>query len=431
MKGRVLVAFSGGPDSTYLLYYLLGKLGRENVGICYINHLLRKSALQEEKRTIETGKRLGIFHCVVRVRVEEFARDRGLSIEEAGRILRYRILRRVALRNGFRYIATGHNLNDAFETFLLNSIKGTGPLGLVLPPRRGRIVRPLILLEKAKIEEKLNKAGIHYSVDETNLEDKFERNYIRRRVEKPLLERFPMGLSGFRRTYRNLVSTYKYHLREIRLLFKRALIYRERGFYLLRSRILLEEPYWTALLLSRLLPAITRKHIEDAVEVIEKGGRINIPGNIFIHSAHGVVAVYTKVPSAGGVHFLYPGRGVLNFHPMITLSYHLSSGPQRDRFTISIPLNRADFPLKIRSRRKGDRAGRKKLKDALINRKIHPVLREIIPVVESGGEIMFVPGVYSRRFQGKDTLYLVLRAEGILVDILREGRALQKDQAFL
>ncbi len=427
MRKRVLIAFSGGPDSTYLLYYLMGKLGRENVGICYVNHLLRESAFEEERRARSIGEELGIFHCVVRARVKEFARRRGLSIEEAGRILRYRVLKRVALRNGFHYIATGHNLNDAFETFLLNSIKGAGPMGLVLPPRRGRIVRPLILVEKGTIEERLRRAGIPHALDESNLDERFERNFIRLRVERALLERFPGGMSGFRRTYRNLVAMYRYHLREMRSLFRRALIYRGRAFYLLRADALRREPYWGPMLLARILPDITRRHIDDAMEVIERGGRLNVPGNVFVHSAYGIVALYRRVPSIEGVHFVYPGWGALELHPMVRLVYELSPWPRNDGMSVSIPLSRVSFPLKVRPRRRGDRAGRKKLKDVLINRKVHPVLRELIPVVESGGEVIFVPGVYSRRFSAGDTQYLIVRGEGILMDILKEGRALQRD----
>lgn len=421
MKGRVLVAFSSGPDSTYLLHYLIARIGRENVGICYVNHGLRASSYDEEKRVRRVARELDVYYCIVRARVKELARDRNWSIEEAGRRLRYRILMRVADRRNFRYIATGHNLNDAFETFIMHSLKGSGAMGIVLPPRRGRIIRPLILMEKERILEHLHRREIGYSIDETNLMDDFFRNFLRNQVESKILERFPHALKGFRRTYLNLLENYRFTLKGIKALFKESILFRRRRFYVFDVDKLLEgDGYLVSTLFSRMVPGITRKHIKDVMGILKGGGKVNVPGNIFFHSQYGLLSIYKSVPQVYGTFFIYPQSGFLKVSDIAHFRYWVSDRPVMGPEYMSIPLNKVSFPLRVRGRRRGDRVGRRKLKEALVDWKIPSFLREAIPVVESMGEIIFVPGVFKKRFRNlDDSAYLIIETGGFIRRFVR------------
>ena len=400
----------------YLLERIISRSGRENTGICYVNHMLRESAFREEEMVRRVARERGIYYCIVRARVRELAKDRGWSIEEAGRKIRYRILEKIASRRGFDYIATGHNLNDAFETFIMNSIRGSGVMGLIIPPRRGKIIRPLILMEKEKILKYLEKHGIPFSMDETNLQDDFSRNFIRNQVEVKILERFPHALRGFRRTYVNLVGEYRFTLRNLKSLFRRSLLFRRRRFYIFDADILLlEDKHLVSTLFSRMVPNITQEHIGSIMEILSSGGKVNVPGNIFFHSQYGLLSIYRNPLEMYGTFFLYPGRGLLHLSDIARIKYRISREPVKGPHFMSIPLDKVSFPLKIRGRRQGDRIGRKKLKDAFVDSKIPAFLRDAIPVVESMGEIIFVPGVYKKQFYPfRDSAYLVIEIEGFV-----------------
>jgi tRNA(Ile)-lysidine synthase len=115
--------------------------------------------------------------------IKLFAKRNGLSIEEAGREIRYKELKRFANKNKFNIIATAHHSDDNSETVLLNIIKGTGLKGLSgIPLRRENIVRPLLCLTKDEIIDYLNKKKINYCVDKSNLENDFQRNFLRNEI---------------------------------------------------------------------------------------------------------------------------------------------------------------------------------------------------------------------------------------------------------
>ena len=188
--GGVLCALSGGADSMYLLCRLLE--GRERYGwrVCaaHLNHGLRETAGRDEKFVRDWCGRRGVPLAVGFEDVAGYARREGLSLEEAGRTLRYRFLGQAALEAGCPLIATGHHAGDSAETVLMNLIRGCGLKGLAgIPERRDNIVRPMLEVSRGEIEAYLKEHGVPHVEDETNDDVNYTRNKVRHQL-LPLLE---------------------------------------------------------------------------------------------------------------------------------------------------------------------------------------------------------------------------------------------------
>ena len=186
----VLCALSGGADSMYLLCRLLE--GRERYGwrVCaaHLNHGLRETAGRDEKFVRDWCGRRGVPLAVGLEDVAGYARREGLSLEEAGRTLRYRFLGQAALEAGCPLIATGHHAGDSAETVLMNLIRGYGLKGLAgIPERRDNIVRPMLEVSRGEIEAYLKEHGVPHVEDETNDDVNYTRNKVRHQL-LPLLE---------------------------------------------------------------------------------------------------------------------------------------------------------------------------------------------------------------------------------------------------
>ena len=188
--GGVLCALSGGADSMYLLCRLLE--GREKYGWTvyagHFNHGLRPTARRDEDFARDWCGKQNVPFYTCRDNVGEYAWREKLSVEEAGRILRYAFLEETARREGLDLIATGHHAGDNAETVLMNLIRGCGLKGLAgIPERRGNIVRPMLEVSRSEIEAYLEAKGVPHVEDETNTDLAYARNKVRRRL-LPLLE---------------------------------------------------------------------------------------------------------------------------------------------------------------------------------------------------------------------------------------------------
>ena len=183
---KILIALSGGPDSVFLLYFLL-KYKRKygiNLGAMHVNHMIRgEEADKDEKFCRKLCLQLEVDYHTVKRDVPSFAKNDKISIEEAAREIRYKELARVQKKFRYDKIATAHNCSDNAETVFLNLIKGTGLKGLSgIPIVRGNIIRPILSISKDEILEYLKKNNLEYSVDKTNLSNVYERNFIRNEI---------------------------------------------------------------------------------------------------------------------------------------------------------------------------------------------------------------------------------------------------------
>lgn len=197
---RVLVALSGGADSTALLAVLCAlkeKLEIE-VSALHMNHNLRgDESVRDEEFCKDLCKKLGVDIKVVSENVSGFCRDNSLSTEEGARILRYRALEKEPCDK----IATAHTLNDSFETCLFNLARGTALKGLTgISARRGKIVRPFIEITRAEIEEYLRSIKQEYVTDSTNLSNDYKRNFIRHEIVPKMLEVNSSAFENFKNT---------------------------------------------------------------------------------------------------------------------------------------------------------------------------------------------------------------------------------------
>ncbi|MCX6170380.1 MAG: tRNA lysidine(34) synthetase TilS [Ignavibacteriales bacterium] len=183
---KILVAFSGGPDSVFALNFLnkFRKKYKIELLALHFNHGLRGNESDEDANFAkEFCTRLNIEFISQKLNVKEFAKKNKFSIEEAARLMRYKNLESIAKKMNCTKIVTAHNLSDNTETILMNLFNGTGLSGLKgIPIQRKNIVRPLICLSKQEILEYLKKEKINYRVDSSNLLDDFRRNYIRNQI---------------------------------------------------------------------------------------------------------------------------------------------------------------------------------------------------------------------------------------------------------
>lgn len=197
----VIIGFSGGPDSLALLA-LLDALREEwdlRLFAIHVNHGLRPEASREAKHAAELASHFTCTYIEREASVSETASEKKIGIEEAGREERYRIFREIASacrRETGRevLIALGHHADDQAETVLFRLIRGTGIHGLAgIPAVRedaggAMIIRPLLDIHRAEIEDYIEELGLEPNHDTSNDSDDYTRNRIRHEL-LPLLER--------------------------------------------------------------------------------------------------------------------------------------------------------------------------------------------------------------------------------------------------
>jgi tRNA(Ile)-lysidine synthase len=189
---RVLVAFSGGPDSSALLD-VLGRLSKESgfeVSAAHLNHMLRGvDADRDMEFARNAAKKMEVPFIAGREDVGALKRAFGISTEEAARLARRNFLEHAAVRVGANLVALGHTSDDRIETVLMRMIRGTGYGGLRgITYMTGNRIRPLLDCSHGEIIAYLEGRGMGYVTDASNSDAAITRNRIRLELI-PLLER--------------------------------------------------------------------------------------------------------------------------------------------------------------------------------------------------------------------------------------------------
>lgn len=184
---RVLVAFSGGLDSSVLLDVLASYRKRAgiNLSALHFHHGISPNADAWADHCQGVCAGLDIPLQIQHLKIPSGS---GEGMEASARRLRYEWLE----RNEAKWVALGHHADDQAETLLLNLFRGAGVLGMSgMRAVEGRYLRPLLALNRAQLLAYAESRGLRWCEDESNQSRSFTRNYIRHDVLPLLAERFP------------------------------------------------------------------------------------------------------------------------------------------------------------------------------------------------------------------------------------------------
>ncbi len=186
IKVPVIAGVSGGPDSLCMLDMLIQNGFKVIVG--HLNHGLRPEAVQEAEIVAQFCATRSTPCIVSKKDVAKIAREAHLSIEEAGRKLRYEFLFELAEKEGAQAVLVAHNADDQVETILMHLLRGSGLTGLKgMEQRQGLnewsdaipLVRPLLSMSRNDILEYCSERGLKPVIDKSNEDTLYYRNRIR------------------------------------------------------------------------------------------------------------------------------------------------------------------------------------------------------------------------------------------------------------
>lgn len=199
-----LVALSGGADSVALLL-LLDEMGYKFHAIHCNFHLRGEESDRDEHFCEQLCQQKNIPFHRIHFDTLTYAEAHKISVEMAARELRYRYFEQLRKDIGAEGVCVAHHRDDTVETVLMNLIRGTGLRGLTgIQPKNGNILRPLLGVSRAEIEEYLRKKGQEYVTDHTNLETDVLRNKVRLQVIPLLQQLNPAVSENIQRAAENL-----------------------------------------------------------------------------------------------------------------------------------------------------------------------------------------------------------------------------------
>ena len=192
----VAVAVSGGVDSVALLYYMLSQAEKYHIKIVAVNveHGIRGQASKDDTNFVESlCAKLGVKLYKYSVDSLLKAKSDKLSLEEAARILRYDCFFDLISKGCCDKVATAHHLSDNFESVILNLFRGTGLKGVsgIESNYNDKIIRPFLSVSKHQIQVYAKAQNLSFVTDQTNFDDDYTRNNIRLNLTPIIKQIFP------------------------------------------------------------------------------------------------------------------------------------------------------------------------------------------------------------------------------------------------
>jgi len=447
---RIIVGLSGGVDSVALLG-ILNVLKNE---LCielypiYVHHGLRDDADEDVAFCYSLCEKLQLNLEVVYVNVYEHIVKTKETEEEAARNLRYDALRNYLVKVNGSCIAVAHHKDDQAETVLHRFLRGSGTLGLSGMDMKSKdIVRPLLKTSKRDLEEYVKNAKLGHMTDSTNKDDRYTRNRIRMDLI-PYLESYNDNLvENLNRLSQLLSDDEQYMSKEaIRI---HEIVLRDKN----SLDISLLEQYDIAMIrrvirhnilcINGNLKNIEFNHIQRIVDLmdLQSGKQADITGQLVVKKEYNKLIFTTRQDeqkSDEGFSYTLDTIPIIGYIQEVNIAYTIRKLDEsenkelikyKDSFKISKNIYTKCFDydkikanLVLRTRKSGDfihihkDSGSKTIKKFFIDEKIPASLRNKIPLLAIGNEILWVVGYrvnpkYQVSVESKDIIEVELLKE--------------------
>ena len=400
----IALAVSGGSDSMAMLEWFRQNRPKNSFFIVNIDHHIRGEESKRDSDFVrDYAKKYDIKFEKYDVDAVVFAREKGYTLEQAARILRHKIFEQVTFEKA-NVIATAHHASDQAESVLMHIARGTGIGGLKgMSVQDGHIIRPLLQTRKQEIMGFLANNNVSYCTDSTNSDNDYSRNYIRNVVLKSIEQKYP----NFEQSLIKLSDRAK-EIADFIDINTPPLYMQYGGIYCKledKHSVICAEMIRRAFSLLGITFDIEQRHINSIINFAKNNtsGSIDMPYNTVVYKENKGIVIAKKT--------VYPNE-----------TYRFSDGffeiggfelqVQRVQYQDCLTKNASQFDLEkalfiavdkteelvVRLRNSGDTiqkfgGGSKSLGDFLTDKKVPLRLRDRLPVIANGNEIICVCGV--------------------------------------
>lgn len=410
----VVIGVSGGPDSMALLYIM--NQFKEKIGfkiICaHVNHNKRKESNDEQKKLEKyCNDNNIIFECI---KIENWGDD---NFHNEARTVRYNFFEEIVTMYSARYLMTAHQGDDLIETILMrivrgSTLKGYSGFSRIVNKENYILVRPLITVTKAELEDFDNRNNIWYAIDSSNNENHYTRNRYRHNILPFLKKEDPNVHKKFLKYSTILLENSEYIENEASKYFNKVF---NNGNLNIDKFTQLEKVLQNKIIYSILekiygddLFVICDAHVELIFNLInsnKSNSIVHLPNNLIV------------IKSYNELVFTYDDEQTDEYEIEISNMVSLPNGKIIEKVsdssdtsnnTIRLYSGDISFPLYVRNKRNGDKIevkgmnGTKKISDIFTDEKIKTSDRNSWPVVlDSENNIIWLPGLKKSKFDKK------------------------------
>lgn len=430
---KVLLGVSGGPDSVALLHLLhsKAKLYGITLYVVYVHHMLRPEADEEALYVEQLAASYGIAFRLYRVDVVTYAATHGVSLEQAGHLVRFQCFHDAKVHWGIQKLALGHHKQDRAESALIHLIQGSGLDGMTaMPPLDvwereddSRLIRPLAYVCKEELVQYCKEHHLRYYIDTTNLEPIYLRNRIRLELLPQLQQYNPQIVDALVRMQDTCSVDLDYLDMQVRQLWEQhgaetnesvqfpVAVFRLQHVALQRRllRLLYQRQVGSMVNLTFVQVEQMRKiavHTEGSQRVVLADNVVFMRQYDMLFMVQSQAAFYQNAVEQSKYATwdiatqptlqIWNGVFSVYFDDMVTINACISDKDCNVIFADADQLS----TLQIRSRQPGDqislpgKQGHKSVKKLFIDKKVPQPRRAQIPLVFSGTEIVWIPGYF-------------------------------------